>query len=109
MCDSSDLGRQEPRGCRYVYGDPGSGEWHYCQGTVAEGGKAGDAQRPPYCAHHTKVCVLPHKPFRIDAKWLKHFQSKNGVFDVDPERGDRPASPFDALLRLQERGVFLHD
>lgn len=60
MCENhSDLGRQEPRGCRYVYGDPGAPGWHYCQRSIAEGGKPGDAAHPPYCTRHTKVALEP--------------------------------------------------
>ena len=37
-----DRGGQEPRGCRWVFGDPRRKDWHYCQ-AKADG---------PYCPEH---------------------------------------------------------
>jgi hypothetical protein len=59
MCENSDLGRQEPRGCRHIYGDPASEDWRFCQRTIAPGGRPGDPSHPPYCAWHTKVALQP--------------------------------------------------
>lgn len=55
MCETSDLGRQEPRGCRHVYGDPATENWHFCQRAIKPGGRPGDPSHPPYCEGHTKT------------------------------------------------------
>lgn len=106
MCENpNDLGRQEPRGCRYVYGDPGAGEWHFCQRTITPGGAPGKAATPPYCARHTKVCVLKGKPFSFSRAGIRE---PNVIFQRNFADGSA-RSAVDVILKLQERGVFLHD
>lgn len=102
MCENpTDLGRQEPKGCRFIYGDPAQRGWHYCQRTIVNGAKPGDAQHPPYCAHHTKVCVLPAKPFHYYAGWEKY------VLLRAPSSEER--LPIDLLLKLNPTGALSHD
>lgn len=104
MCENpSDLGRQEPRGCRFIYGDPGESGWHYCQRTIIEGGKMGDAQHPPYCARHTKVCVQPHKAFHYYAGWEPNVLLRR------PGDHDEQRLPIDLLLKLNPTGALSHD
>jgi hypothetical protein len=58
MCETH-LGRQEPRGCRHIYGDPATEDWRFCQRKIAPGGRLGDPSHPPYCAWHTKAALQP--------------------------------------------------
>jgi hypothetical protein len=57
MHDDTDLGRQEPRGCRHIYGDPASETWRFCQRTIKPGGRPGDPSHPPYCEWHTRQAL----------------------------------------------------
>lgn len=57
MCENH-LGRQEPTGCRYIYGDPQTETWHFCQRTIADGGRPGDPNKPPYCVRHKRVTLM---------------------------------------------------
>lgn len=41
--------QQEPRGCRYIAGDPREPGWGFCQGPLEPG--------KPYCAVHMAKCV----------------------------------------------------
>jgi len=62
----------------------------------------GNAAHPPYCAHHTKVCVMPAKPFSYYGGWepyVKHISNPLG----------RVRYSIDVLFAAQERGVFLND
>jgi len=85
MCDNPaahNLGRQEPKGCRYIYGDPATEDWRFCQRTIAPGGRPGDANKPPYCAWHVKVVLEKHTEARRRAyqKFLDRVaQSDEGV------------------------------
>src|ERR1041385_6542990 len=47
---------QNPKGCRYVTGEPGHGPWWYCQKPIVEGNSPGNALKPPYCAEHFAPC-----------------------------------------------------
>lgn len=118
MCENSaphkhDLGRQEPRGCRFIYGDPAM-TWHFCQRTIAAGGKPGDSQNPPYCVHHVKVCVPPLTPSMRRARiaYLEHM-AKSEDIKLDPSAagwgafGTVPADVFVKFNRTQ--GEFSHD
>lgn len=48
------VGPQEPRGCRYIHGDPPGIDWRYCQAPQAPGS--------PYCRTHLSRCLLPINP-----------------------------------------------
>ena len=41
---------KDPRGCRFIAGDPSKPDWRYCQ----------EPQRPesPYCEHHHRRCYV---------------------------------------------------
>lgn len=64
----------------------------------------GDASAPPYCARHTKVCVLPAKAVSYFAGW-----EPNVVRNPQGIGGFQERSAVDVILKLQERGVFLND
>jgi hypothetical protein len=63
----------------------------------------GDASAPPYCARHTKVCVLPAK-----AVSERSIHEPNVLFQRN-YAGASARSAIDVILKLQERGVFLND
>lgn len=42
---------REPRGCRFIHGDPPGLDWHYCQDPRLPGS--------PYCAAHHALCHVP--------------------------------------------------
>lgn len=113
MCENlNDLGRQEPRGCRFIYGDPGDGEWHFCQRGLLKGARLGDATHPPYCARHTKVCHGPSS-----RGWLARFKLTPGAAAFGdqsmqicgPNRDDGQRMPVDLALSLAAKGVLFHD
>lgn len=82
MCEKHDLGRQEPAGCRYVYGDPGTPDWHFCQRQLVDGARPGDANNPPYCARHKRVTLEARTPAKLKAyeKFLERIaQSDEGA------------------------------
>lgn len=104
------LGRQDPQGCRFIYGDPGAGDWHYCGRAMAPGGKLGDVTHPPYCERHTKVCRVVGKPFN----WARFSKAYSFFFPdvvqtLDPDRHDHARPPIDLVLRAAENGVISHD
>jgi hypothetical protein len=111
----SQLGRQEPRGCRFIYGHPGEGDWHYCQRHLAVAARAGDPAHPPYCAHHTKVALKPETEAarRSRARFLERMANAvggppgNNALAVGSWMVERLA--IDTLFKAQEHGVFLHD
>lgn len=103
------LGRQEPKGCRYIYGDPGDGDWHFCQRTIVEGGVAGDARHPPYCSHHHRICTVP-----LDHNYLSRYLKAGtfGDYTMQPcpeNRGDGQRMPVDFLLKITPTGALSHD
>lgn len=106
MCESQDdLGRQDPRGCRFIHGHPGDGEWRYCQGPLAEGARLGDAAHPPYCERHAARCLnKATKPFTYYGGW------EPNVVLLKPGSGaDGPRLPLDLVLRNMSRGMFNND
>lgn len=48
--------KQEPRGCRYIIGDPKEPDWKYCQ---KEQGKRRDGTPSDYCQEHHDLCHVP--------------------------------------------------
>lgn len=107
MCDDSDLGRQNPVGCRYIYGDPGVEGWHYCQRNIAPGGKPGSVTNPPYCDRHTRVCrVIGRAYSERSFAWADRdvlFQSAWAAL------AEGEAVPLDIQLQLNRTGAFSHD
>lgn len=112
MCDDSGhLGNQDPRGCRFIHGHPGDGEWRYCQKALPEGARMGDAAHPPYCERHAKRCMGPSS-----ASWLNRFKTAGGTAFGDltvqtcgPNRHDGQRLPVDLLLKLNGSGALSHD
>jgi hypothetical protein len=116
MCENSpsnlsDLGPQEPRGCRYVFGDPGVNDWHYCQAPLPSKARLGDVLNPPYCATHTKLLLLPQKPYQW--KWRNKYDNMVGapigpdsnIVTAIPGNGDGPRLPVDLLIKLGNKGL----
>lgn len=112
MCEKSpipqhNLGRQEPKGCRYIYGDPGFGDWHFCQRTIVEGGVAGDARHPPYCSHHHRICTIP-----INQKYMARYYGNFADYNVllcGEDHNDGQRLPVDFILKLTPTGALSHD
>jgi len=108
MCENNtDLGEQEPKGCRFVHGDPGSGIWFYCQAPIVKGGKAGDVNNPPYCRLHRDICIQPSKPFKFYGKWATMLAAPNRAIAPDDARFDHTIAT-DVYMHLNNRGL-IHD
>lgn len=104
--NDSDLAEQEPRGCRYVFGDPGTGPWFYCQKPIIAGGKPGDSKHPPYCETHTAECCKPAKPFKYYNGWEKHALVRiQGTITNPDAPGFDHTIATDVYMHLNNRGL----
>jgi hypothetical protein len=45
--------------CRYIYGDPSSGEWRYCRLPRARDPETGAHRRQMWCEAHYAECCIP--------------------------------------------------
>lgn len=99
---------REPRGCRFIHGDPGDGPWGYCQGELPEGARLGNLANPAYCKEHSRLCVPPAAPFT-----LKRFHgrawSDPEVVECSPNHGDTKRLPTDTLIKTNKDGSLSRD
>jgi hypothetical protein len=100
---------QDPRGCRWIYGEVGE-SWHYCQRPVTRmNGKFGEQRDSCFCAvHHARAYIKPPQPLEsfvaFHAKAIETLEGRTDWRDDSPlpsvaatarsfERTKRPNSP----------------